>query len=278
MKVQNTNLRIVVRDLARVKADAIVVSTEGSAQLRRTGVKNMIPVKITDAKGKATENSLRTACRQAFERAGKKRVSVLAVAIFETPDMSVIGVAKILAQETLKYLRFGTPRALKEIIFVLKDASGRLAVEKNLIGYVRHIQEDLGKGPYVTTDAIIELSQGIIVIERSNPPYGWALPGGFVDPGESLETAVRREAREETGMTLKGLRQFHVYSDPRRDPRFHTVTVVFVAKGQGRPRAGDDAQALKIVPYAELLKGRYAFDHRKMIRDYLRMRKSKERR
>lgn len=126
--------------------------------------------------------------------------------------------------------------------------------------------------PFVTVDMIIELPEGMVVIERRNPPYGWALPGGFVDMGESLEDAARREAMEETNLKLEDLRQMHTYSDPKRDPRFHTVSTVFIARGVGVPRSGDDAKNLKIVPYADLLKIDYAFDHKQVVRDYLSLR------
>jgi len=122
-------------------------------------------------------------------------------------------------------------------------------------------------------DAIIELKEGIILIERSNPPFGLALPGGFVDYGESLEEAVRREAKEETSMNLTEVKQFHTYSDPKRDPRFHTIGTIFIARGKGSPEAGDDAKGLKIVKYEDLLKFNYAFDHKKIIQDYLKHRK-----
>lgn len=123
--------------------------------------------------------------------------------------------------------------------------------------------------PFVTVDMIIELPQGIVVIERRNPPYGWALPGGFVDVGESLEDAARREAKEETNLDLVDLRQMHTYSDPKRDPRFHTVSTVFIAQGRGQAQSGDDAKNLKIVDYADLLKIDYAFDHKEVVKDYL---------
>ena len=128
------------------------------------------------------------------------------------------------------------------------------------------------KTPYVTVDMIIELPQGIVVIERRNPPHGWALPGGFVDIGESIEDAAQREAKEETDLDLKDLRQMHTYSDPKRDPRFHTVSTVFIAKGVGVPKSGDDAKNLKVVPYGELLNIQYAFDHKQVIKDYLESR------
>lgn len=126
--------------------------------------------------------------------------------------------------------------------------------------------------PFVTVDMIIELPEGIVVIERLNPPYGWALPGGFVDIGESLESAARREAKEETNLDLEDLVQMHTYSDPKRDPRFHTVSTVFIAKGVGQAQSGDDAKNLKIVPYADLLKIDYAFDHKEVVKDYLKYR------
>ncbi|MBF0121947.1 MAG: NUDIX hydrolase [Candidatus Omnitrophica bacterium] len=132
--------------------------------------------------------------------------------------------------------------------------------------------DDLAWGPYVTVDIIIEMAGGIVLIERTNPPFGWALPGGFVDRGESLETAAQREAKEETGLDLEGLKQFHTYSEPSRDQRFHTVTTVFIARGIGKPAAGDDAKGLKVVPYEDLRRFRYAFDHNQVIEDYLRLR------
>ena len=129
------------------------------------------------------------------------------------------------------------------------------------------------KCPFVTVDAIIELKEGIVVIERLNPPYGWALPGGFVEYGESLEAAVKREAKEETNLTLTGICQMHTYSDPKRDPRFHTVGTVFIAQAKGVPKSGDDARALRIVALKDLLKLKLVFDHKKIIRDYLEIKR-----
>lgn len=121
--------------------------------------------------------------------------------------------------------------------------------------------------PRPAVDVIIEYQGGIVLVARKNPPAGWALPGGFVDYGESVEDAVRREAREETGLELDDLRQFRVYSAADRDPRGHTVTTVFLARGRGTARAADDATALKVTdparPECEL-----TFDHGRIIADY----------
>lgn len=131
------------------------------------------------------------------------------------------------------------------------------------------------RNPLLTVDIIIEVpGKGIILIERKNPPFGWAIPGGFVDYGETVEAAAIREAREETGMELADLRQFHAYSDPKRDPRGHTVSVVFTAVGKGIAQAGDDAKNLRIFP-ADSLPEDLAFDHALILSDYFESLKSR---
>ena len=124
------------------------------------------------------------------------------------------------------------------------------------------------RNPVPTVDIIIEYEGGIVLIERRNPPPGWALPGGFIDRGESAESAAVREAAEETGLALSDLRQFHVYSDPDRDPRLHTITTVFVASGSGRLEASDDAVNARVVDPTRLPE-EVAFDHREIIADYV---------
>ncbi len=124
------------------------------------------------------------------------------------------------------------------------------------------------RNPLLTVDIVIQMpGKGIILIERKNPPFGWAIPGGFVDYGESLETAAMREAKEETGMDLDDLKQFRAYSDPKRDPRGHTVSVVFTAIGRGIPQAADDAKNLQIFPL-DRLPETLAFDHGLILSDY----------
>jgi len=121
--------------------------------------------------------------------------------------------------------------------------------------------------PFPTADLIIEYNRGIVLIKRKHPPEGWALPGGFVEYGESLEAAAVREAKEETGLDVELLRQFHAYSDPKRDPRHHTITIVFLAKAKGNAVAGDDAKEIGVFS-KDTLPEQIAFDHRDIINDY----------
>ena len=126
--------------------------------------------------------------------------------------------------------------------------------------------------PVPTVDIIIETGQGIVLIKRRNPPYGWAIPGGFVDYGESLEDAALREAQEETSLNVRLVEQMHTYSDPCRDPRLHTITTVYIAVAEGAPAAGDDAADAGIFD-PENPPQDMAFDHAGILSDYVRYRK-----
>jgi 8-oxo-dGTP diphosphatase len=140
-------------------------------------------------------------------------------------------------------------------------------------------QEKWSRKPFPTVDIVIEISRddgrpGIILIERKNPPYGWALPGGFVDYGESLEQAAVREAKEETSLDIELLEQLHTYSEPGRDPRFHTITTVYIARAEGRPRAQDDAKNIGVFTIEDRPRP-LAFDHEKILEDYQRRKRSR---
>lgn len=129
-----------------------------------------------------------------------------------------------------------------------------------------HAEIPVFRNPVPTVDIIIETGGKIVLIKRKNPPYGWALPGGFVDYGESFEHAAAREALEETGLTVENLTQFHTYSDPGRDPRQHTASTVFTARAEGMPKAGDDAAETGVFTQDNLPD--LAFDHGRILADY----------
>ncbi len=146
----------------------------------------------------------------------------------------------------------------------LHEAAARVLEEYSIWKHPRN--------PVPTVDVIIRLNgvvDQIVLIERKNPPHGWALPGGFVDYGESLEEAARREAQEETGLDVELAWQLGSYSDPARDPRLHTISTVFVADATGVPRGGDDAKVARVFGLDELPE-RLCFDHREILEDYKR--------
>ncbi len=134
------------------------------------------------------------------------------------------------------------------------------------------------RNPIPTVDIIIELLDApgqVLLVERKNPPHGWALPGGFVDEGEALWQAAQREAEEETGLDVHLIEQFFTYSAPDRDPRRHTVSTVFLARAQGLPEAGDDAADARLFPLDALPP--LAFDHARILQDYREYRRSGKR-
>jgi 8-oxo-dGTP diphosphatase len=131
------------------------------------------------------------------------------------------------------------------------------------------------RNPAPTVDIIIELSdrpsRPIVLIERLNPPHGWAIPGGFVDYGESVEAAAVREAQEEVGLAVQLIEQLCLYSDPARDPRQHTISLVFIATATGEPTAQDDAKSLQVFAPWEIPTN-LCFDHDRVLRDYFNYR------
>ncbi len=135
--------------------------------------------------------------------------------------------------------------------------------------------------PFIATDGIVEIYiagsfKGIVLITRKNPPFGTALPGGFMDIGETIEAALKREMSEEIGLDVEIIHLLGLYSDPARDKRFHTVSAVYIARAEGYPKAGDDAKSAKIVTLKELHNEPLVFDHDKIISDYLAYKKSVE--
>lgn len=207
---------------------------------------------------------------RALKRAQARGERLLVVPVAEGGVLSFVPSAKIMAQEIYRFLRGRGDRVLKEIRCVVPSKSDGIIFEKTLEGYLTHLAQVLTQGPFVTVDAIIGVGGGVVLVRRANPPFGWALPGGFVDYGETLEHAARREAKEETGLTVRNLRLFCVASDPGRDPRFHTISAVFTCRAKGMPRAASDAAAAAVMTPEQWRDLPFAFDHRKILDDYLR--------
>lgn len=132
------------------------------------------------------------------------------------------------------------------------------------------------RNPAPTVDVLIELAEhpgSLVFVERANPPHGYALPGGFVDEGEWLADAAVREAKEETGLDVELVELFHAYSDPGRDARRHTLSVVFIVRASGQPVGGDDAKACVVATPEDML-GKLVFDHATIVGDYVEYRRS----
>ena len=307
MRIKDTEIKIIQADITELKVDGIVnaannklvmgggvagaIKKKGGKVIEEEAVK-IGPIKIGEAiftsggslpakyvihavtmgmDFKTDEVKIRDSCRDALRVAEELKIKSLAFVALGcgVGGFPHLAAAKIMAQEVFRHLRENKSN-LKEITFCLYDKEAYDIFNKGVISYLEYITQKLQNGPFVTVDAIIEINDGIVLIQRSNPPFGWALPGGFVDYGESLEEAVIREAKEETGLDLENLRQFHTYSAPNRDPRFHTIGTVFIAKAKGTPRAGDDAASIKVVKLSQLQDLDLAFDHKKIIQDYIK--------
>jgi len=129
------------------------------------------------------------------------------------------------------------------------------------------------RNPLPTADVIVEVGDRIVLVRRKHPPAGWAIPGGFVETGETVEAAAVREALEETGLAVTLTALLGVYSDPARDPRHHTVSTVYVGRAEGSPSGGDDAAEARLFSEGDL-PSPLAFDHAAILADYFRYRKT----
>jgi O-acetyl-ADP-ribose deacetylase (regulator of RNase III)/ADP-ribose pyrophosphatase YjhB (NUDIX family) len=307
MKIKNTEIKVLMGDITELRVDAIVNAANNkllmgggvAGAIKKKGgkvieeealgkgpieiggavptgagelaVKYVIHAATMGMDFKTDEVKIRNACKNSLAVAEQLKINSIVFPALGcgTGGFGLLASAKIMAQEVLRHLRQNST-TLKEVVFCLNNQEAFAVFKKGVLGYLEYVTTKLSNGPYVTVDVIIELPAGIVIIKRSNPPFGWALPGGFVDYGESLEEAVIREAKEETGLDLIQVKQFHTYSNPTRDPRFHTIGTVFIAKAKGIPKAGDDAADIQVIKLSQIEKLEFAFDHKKILQDYLK--------
>lgn len=312
MKLKNTEVKIIKGDITELKVDAIVnaannklvmgggvagaIKKKGGKIIEDEAVKTG-PIEIGAAVATSAgslpakyvihaatmgmnfqtdELKIRESCKNALNIAEELKIKSVALPALGcgVGGYPLLASAKVMAQEVFRHARETEGSSLKEIIFCLFDQEAYDIFNQGVLGYLEHITHKLQSGPFTTVDAIIEIDGGIVIIERSNPPFGYALPGGFVDYAESLEDAVKREMKEETGLEITDLKQFHTYSEPHRDPRFHTIGTVFIAKAKGKPKAGDDAKGLKVIKLEEIKNLTFAFDHKQILEDYIKSRRA----
>ena len=248
MVIRGVEIRVIVGDISSVPAGSRV-----------------------DRVAEETVECVRKTAWDALARAETEGCSSIAFGALGVGGLSLAHASKVLAQEIFRYVKdvpFGKEPALRSVIVAVADESARKVYAKNIEGYIAYMSHKGLLGPYLTVDGIVAYDGGIVLIERTNPPLGWALPGGFVDYGETVETAVVREIKEETNLEFTDVELLCVSSDPKRDARFHTVSVVYYGKGSGELRAGDDACGAKVFPLDALPEG-IAFDHRELIRRYI---------
>lgn len=301
--INGVKLEVKTGDITEEKADAIVnaannnflmgggvagaIKRKGGKEIEQEAVKNG-PVPIGEAvvtkagslpskyvihaatmgmDFKTDESKIRNSTKNSFLRA--KELNIESVA-FPALGCGVGGfslelAAKIMIDEIWSHLMEKT--SIKKISFILFHEGDYKEFINSAEAYLVNLSKKTFRNPIPTVDIIIEMEKGVILIKRKNPPYGWAIPGGFVDYGESLEDAAVREAKEETNIEVIDLKQFHTYSKPGRDPRFHTISTVFTAKGKGMPKAADDAVEIGMYD-RQNLPDEIAFDHREILLEY----------
>jgi O-acetyl-ADP-ribose deacetylase (regulator of RNase III)/ADP-ribose pyrophosphatase YjhB (NUDIX family) len=308
MKVEDTQIEVIKGDITEIKADAIVnaannqlkmgggvagaILKKGGPEIQKEADK-ITPIKVGESAVtgagslkaryvihaatmamdfKTNQEIIRQATRSSLDITKEKEIKSLAFCALGcgVGRFPLDKAARIMLEEVIKYAKWN--HNLKKVIFVLYEDKAYKIFLDILNERFSRTMEKLTENPIPTVDIIIEKEGEIVLIKRKNPPFGWALPGGFCELNETVETGAFREAEEETGLQVKDLKQFHVYSDPERDPRFHTISVVFTAKADGEPKAASDAKEAKYFSESNL-PAEIAFDHKKIIEDYFKSRK-----
>ncbi len=267
-------------DLIQKECDKFVPIEVGSSVISSSfklkTCKYIIHSATTDTDFKTNQEYIRLATRNVLKIAEKKNIKSISFPALcsATRKFSYEHIAKIMVEEITRYILENKETKIREILFVLKDKKTYKIFSELIPEHIGYINRKIGVYPIPTVDIIINVKtknkSGIVLIERKNPPYGWAIPGGFVEYNESLETTALRESEEETGLKIKNLKQFHTYSEPGRDPRFHTITTVFIAEADKLPKASSDAKRVAVATKEEIFSDKYplVFDHKKILQDY----------
>ena len=215
------------------------------------------------------EKNLRLALRLLLAKAAEKKAKELAISDLDCENLALgcKNTAKIIAQEIYKQLLTNSLASLQKIVLFSFKKNICKIFSDHILSYLSYMEFKMSQGPFLTVDVIVEYKGGIVLVKRRNPPLGWALPGGFVDYGETAEEAAKREVKEETGLEISRVLQFGLYSDPKRDDRFHTASLVFSAKAKGRLQSGSDAAAARVFSCCSLPLP-LAFDHEKIITEW----------
>ncbi len=223
---------------------------------------------------KTDQNIIRKSLDSALDLADQKGLKDIAIPALGcgTGKFPLDKAAKIMVDGVLNYAQ--RSGLLKRIIFSFKDEQPYLEFKESFLSYYGYQSRKLAQIPIPTVDAIIPVEDNeIILIDRENTPYGLALPGGFLEYGESLEDCIRREVKEETSLIVTKLKQFHTYSASDRDPRFHTVTTVFIVEVEGIPKANSDAKAISQISLNKIPpKESFSFNHWEILQDWLKVR------
>lgn len=263
--IEGENLQAVVKEKRKklyITPGSVMVENHSS----KTSAKYLFRAYISGSSENDIEKEIRTATRDCLLQGMKLFCNSVAFPIlgYKTQKITAEGAFQIMMEEIISIV--DRKVNLKYIMVVVPKKFFKRC-EKITTGMLESLTKKIFRNPYPAADIIIKKERGIVLVYRKNFPTGWAIPGGFINYGESAENAAIREAKEETGLEIKNLKLFGVFSKPGRDTRFHTISIVFTANGKGEINAGDDARIAKIF-YKEHLPENIAFDHREILMQF----------
>jgi len=271
--VSDKIIEITSRESGNDNVDFVVRESSKFSGIKTKSISNksnrkryILHVSIPDASRKEIRDKIKETVRDCLQQMEKFSCTSALLPVFGcmTNKISVQESFKIMMGEIIS--SWGQMKNLGNIIVILPENSFERC-EKVATEMLQHLVRKIFRNTYPASDTIIKKDGGVVLIYRKNPPRGWAIPGGFINYGESAEDAAIREAKEETGLDITNLNLFGVFSDPQRDPRFHTLSIVFVADGRGKIHPGDDALKARVF-YRDGLPEDVVFDHREILKRF----------